>query len=230
MKQFVFFLVAGGLAAIPLAAGTVNVTFVGANGNTDSAGYAISPYTADINNVQTTVYCNDFANDVTPGETWTANETNLASLEGLPANATTNTRYFGITQTLTTSTGTETYSGFQLYEMAAYLTTQFSANATDDGIIQDTIWDLFNPNSDNPGVNPPQASSSTYLFAAESNYSSIDPANFFILTNTNVQISGPGQVQEYMCDTPEPSTALLLGFGLAGLAAFTGWRRRLRHS
>jgi hypothetical protein len=201
-----------GSSVLQLAASPVSVTVTGATGETDSAGYLISPYYATINGVDSMIYCDDFANQISMGQTWSANETNLAS------GNLSETRYGDITQTLTTQAGTASYDGQQLYEMAAWLTTQYGSNATTNGAIQDTIWDLFNPNAGDPTVHPPQPSSNTWLFAAETNYTSIDAADFTVITNTApVTLSGPGQVQEFLI-TPEPSTTLLLGFGLMAVA------------
>lgn len=207
------------VAAIQLAAGPVSVTFNKANGQTDSSGNLISPYNATVAGLSTTLYCDDFANEVSSGQTWTANVTNLAS-GNLSA-----TRYGSITETLATQTGTGSFDSLQLYEMTAWLTTQYGANAGNNGNIQDTIWDLFNPNAGDLNVHPPQPSSNAWLFAAEQNYGSIDAANFNILTNTSpVKLSGSGQVQEFLF-TPEPSSALLLGIGLMALSVVG---RRLR--
>jgi hypothetical protein len=159
---------------------------------------------------------------VTDGETWTANVTNLAD----SAEVLTQTRYGGLDQTLQTQGGgTQSYDGQQLYEMAAYLSTQFDSNATDDGNIQDTIWDLFNPNAGNSSEPGPIPSTEAYLYAAEQNYGSINAANFEILT----QVNNPGLtggIQEFIVATPEPSSMLMLGCGLMFVSAIVYRRRK----
>jgi hypothetical protein len=209
-----------GAATAQLWAGPVSVTLNSANGQTDSSGYLISPYNVTVGGTATAAFCDDFANSDSPGETWQANETNLAS------GNLSNTRYGNISQTLTTASGTATYDGQQLYEMAAWLTTQYGSNAVNNGNIQDTIWDLFNPNAGDPSSHPPVPGTNSWLLASEANYSTIDAADFNILTNTPpVTLSGPGQEQELII-TPEPSTMLFLGFGLMALAL--GGRRARR--
>jgi hypothetical protein len=221
MKALIGTFIFSALAVSQLSAGTVAMTFTGANGQEDSSGWLISPYTATVNGVSTTVYCDDFANEVSNGQTWTAN---VSLLSGSLAN----TRYGAITQTLSTSTGTASYNSAQLYDMAAYLTTQYSASGTagysSNGDIQDTIWDIFNPNSANPGVKPPAPSTEKWLYQAEANYGTINTNRFEILTNTNPTYSGAGQTQEFITMTPEPSSVLLLGVGLIGMS-FVGQAR-----
>lgn len=208
------------ISSYPALAGSVDVTFTGSSGQQDSSGYYISPYSATVNGVNTTIYCDDFANTVTVGENYTANITNLGSGD------LSNTRYGSITQTLATQNGgSQAFNGLQLYEMAAWLTMQFTANGASNGDIQDTLWDLFNPNSLDPGVKPPQPSSNTWLYAAEQNYSSINPNNFYILTNV-APVNMSGQVQEFLF-TPEPSSLLLLASSLIVFLAW-GYRKRLR--
>lgn len=222
MKQILMGALAFAALSVQLSAATVSVTFTGSNGQKDNSGNLISPYTASVNGVSTTIYCDDFANTIANGQTYTANETNLAS-----GNLSL-TRYGAISSTLATTNGKQTFDGQELYEMTAWLTTQFSANSSAAGNIQDTIWDLFNPAS-NSKVNPPTPSSNAWLFAAESNYSSLNSSGFSILTNTSVTLSGSGQVQEFVmavpvAQAPEPASMGLLGLGMILLSIF-GWRK-----
>ena len=204
--------------AVRLSAGSVNVDCTGVSWQTDSSGNLIAPYYATVNGVAETVYCDDYANDVYLGQQYTANLTNMGS------GNLSETRYGGLTYTLQTATGSTTYSAIQVYEMVAYLTTQFGSNETTNGLVQDTIWNLFNPNPGNSNIAPPTLSSNFYLYAAESNYTLINPNNFYILTNTGT-VALTGQIQELIF-APEPASMLLIGFGLIGVSLYG--RRKLK--
>jgi hypothetical protein len=57
------------------------------------------------------------------------------------------------------------------------------------------------------------------LFAAESNYSSINASSFDILTNVSATLSGRNQTQEFLltvpvAQAPEPASMGLLGLGM----------------
>ncbi len=228
MNQLIASFILTAAAVAQLAAAPVTATFTGANGQTDASGNLISPYYGTLDSGSgadaVVLYCDDFANDVTPGQVWTANVTDLAdSLDN------TNTRYGGITQTLETQGGgTAAYNGLELYEMAAYLTTQLVVGAPQSGDIQDTIWDLFNPNAGNGASNPPLPSTEAYLYAAEASIGTLNYNSFSIVTNPNPTLTGPGQIQEFITVTPEPSSIMLLGFGL--IAISLGARRFSRRS
>src|ERR1700730_15377397 len=73
------------LALTPMAHadGTTTMQFTGVNGANDGY-YYVSPYTGTMNygtsNAQTVgLFCDDINNDVSIGQVWTANVTNLAS-------------------------------------------------------------------------------------------------------------------------------------------------------
>jgi hypothetical protein len=102
----------------------VTMTFVGVNGINDGA-YYVSPYYATMSsNGQTTpvtLFCVDFNNEVTWNQTWQANVTPLG------ASDLSNTR-FGNSADAAILSGTDpsSYTPAQLYEQAAWLTTQFN--------------------------------------------------------------------------------------------------------
>src|SRR5260370_666739 len=103
------------LAGMLLGAGSAfadlfPVTFTGVNGVADF-GYYVGPYYGTISGDPVTLYCNDFANDVSFGESWLANLTPLDGTGDLS-----HTRYGGLPNALT------------LYREAAWLTTQYAGN------------------------------------------------------------------------------------------------------
>jgi hypothetical protein len=191
-------LLLGGLSALA----DVDVNFTGVNGVADF-GYYVGPYYGTIDGSPVTLYCVDFANDVFFGESWQANLTSLASGD------LSNTRYGGIVGPP---------DGQQLYEEAAWLTTQYASNPNSYGDIQATIWQLFDSNAPTP-------SSGYWLQMAQDNYTSLDLRNFDVVTNLG-PVTATGQVQEYVIDpapVPEPSSLILL---LTTLLALALWARR----
>lgn len=178
--------------AIAHADGTaVNMVFTGVNGVNDGS-YYVSPYLGTMNGNAVTLYCVDFNNDVTFGQTWQANVTQLAS-DNLS-----NTRYGGVADAQV------------LYEEAAWLSTQFAANPQSDWVaIQYAMWDLFDSNA-------PSTGAAYWLNLAALNYNPANDGNFEIVTNVG-PVALTGQVQEFIVDTPEPATLLQLGVGVLAL-------------
>lgn len=196
------------IAAAPVEAQTP-FTFV--NGGSVSAfGYMVGPYNgvsgtgADAENV--TLNCVDFFHEISIGQQWNANLTNLGT--GLVGG--TNTRF----------------GDLGLYQQAAYLTTQYAGQSNFQiGQIQATIWNLFsNATSATP-------SSDYWLKQAQTNYTTMDYSDFWVVTDVNA-FSPDANVrtasaQEFvMHTTPEPATFVLLGTGLAGLIGVTKLRRK----
>jgi PEP-CTERM motif-containing protein len=203
-------------ASIALAApASAQTTFKFLNGGTVTAfGFYVGPYNGVMGSPPTPVVlnCVDFFHDVVVGEVWDANLTNLGTGIGVGS----------VTRN----------SSLQLYQEAAWLTTQYPTNPTTTAQrqtvadIQATMWDLF-PIPAGYGA-PPTPSSSYWLGQAQANYSTIDYSDFWVVTA--VDKNDPSSAQEFVMrttTTPEPSTIVLLLTGL-GLVALVAWRRRER--
>jgi hypothetical protein len=198
-----------------------NMVFTGVNGAQDGQ-YYVSPYNGVMNPgtssaQQVVLFCDDINNEVTFGQTWTANVTSLAS------GVFTNTRYGnGSINPNLGSTNPQV-----LYEEAAWLVTQFASNPSDYVTLQHALWDLMTPGAEPTGVANGDVDGVTvgqWLALAGLNYTSINPADFEILTNigcasgTNTPcLAYSGQVQEFIIRTPEPSSLALLVSGMLAL-------------
>jgi hypothetical protein len=212
------FFAAAACTSLALAApASAQTTFKFLNGGTVTAfGFYVGPYNGVMGDPPTPVVlnCVDFFHDVVVGEVWTANLTNLGTGVGV---------------------GTTTRnSSLQLYEEAAWLTTQYPVDPTTAAQkqtvadIQATMWDLF-PIPSGYGA-PPTPTSNYWLTQAQANYGSINYNDFWVVTA--VDKNNPASAQEFVIrttTTPEPSTVVLLMTGL-GLIALVAWRRRGRVS
>jgi len=221
-RAMLFLVVAAFLVVAPVvhadgSNGGVTVTFTNVNGANNGAFY-VSPYTGTITGpngtMQVTLYCVDFNNEVTFGQTWQANVTPLSGNLN-------NTRYGNPTivqQLSATDPYYASYTPQQLYAQAAWLTTQMAqymspnylTNPTDVNAliaIQYAIWDLFDPQA------PTNSAAQQWILLAESNFSSINLNDFELITNTGT-LAMTGQVQEFLVETPEPGSLTLLGAGM----------------
>jgi hypothetical protein len=210
------------LACTAHADGTqVNMLFQGVNGAQDGQ-YYVSPYYGTMNGAPVTLFCDDVNNEVTWGQTWTANVTSLASTSFL------NTRYGN--GTINANLGSTQPQ--VLYEEAAWLVTQFASHPGDYVSLQHALWNLMSPKNPNAGtlssVGSDGISASQWLAWAEADYGQIIPdlANFEIVTNIPESAGCPpgttclaysGQVQEFIVQTPEPSSLALLVSGMLAL-------------
>lgn len=203
------------VAPFAYADGTpVNMVFTGVNGANDGS-YYVSPYYGTMNGQSVVLFCDDIKNEVYVGESWSANVTNLSTAL-TTINGFANTRYGGVSGSPVFSTAST------VYQEAAWLTTQFASHSGDYVSLQYALWDLMNPGSEPTSY----GNVSYWLGQAANNYSSINPNNFEIVTNVG-PLSLTGQVQEFIVQTPEPGTLMLLVCGVFALAAFTLLRARV---
>lgn len=212
-KNLRILLVVGAVSVLGLApavlADTATMTLTGA-GNNALNGVLIGPYTATINGTSTPVICDDYGDESYIPESWTANVSSFSNLS--------KTNNPG--QTI-------------LYDEVAYLTLELLSapkNSLQAAEIQYALWDVFDPQAftdlKNFSVTDYNAANA-YLTDAQNNYSSLTSAQLaafiFYTPNTNYAITcGSGACastppQEFVVYTPEPSTLLLFGLGLASL-------------
>ena len=105
--------------------------------------------------------------------------------------------------------GADAAATLLMYEEAAFLVEQLASNPGAAADISFAIWSIFSP-----GV-PSTGNSAWWLnYAQNQTYTSGEFANFIILTPTD---SSSGSAQEYLVNTPEPASILLLGSGLFAL-------------
>jgi hypothetical protein len=193
------------------ADGTTTMEFTGVNGANNGV-YYVSPYTGIMNygtsSAQTVVlFCDDINNEVSMNQVWNANVTSLSSGNF------SNTRYGnGSVNPNLGSMNPQT-----LYEEAAWLVTQFASHSGDYVSLQYALWDLMTPGAEPTNfANADHTTVAQWLALAAANYGQINPANFMIITNTGT-LTYKGQVQEFIVQTPEPATAVLLLIGLVSM-------------
>jgi hypothetical protein len=207
------------LILIPMAHadGPVTMVFQNVNGANDGQ-YYVSPYAGIMNGQTVTLFCDDVLNDVNFGQTWRANVTNLGT--AIQNNDFSQTRYGGVPASLVYGSAAQTY-----YQEGGWLTTQFGSNSSNYQDLQYALWFLMNPNLTKYDTAGAQA----WLDMAGTGYTSIDPKDFLIITNTSSPdnpLALTGQVQEFLVVTPEPGTFAMVACAMLALV-ITLFRRGL---
>ncbi|HEV8076275.1 MAG TPA: hypothetical protein VGP66_10520 [Candidatus Acidoferrum sp.] len=194
-----------GMMLVPFAYadGPVQMVFQGVNGANDGQ-YYVSPYYGTMNGQTVTLFCDDIINEITFGQSWSANVTNLGT--AVNTNDFSQTRYGSVA-------GSAVLSNPALaYEEAAWLTLQFASNPGDLVNLQYALWDIMNPGARGNGNSDVQ----NWLLLASEDYGTINLGNFEIVTNVG-PLTLTGQEQEFIVQTPEPGTMALLLCGMLAL-------------
>ena len=218
-----------------------NLDLTSPGNGVNAAGVYVGPYQGTINGSPVTpIICDDFTHDSFVGETWQATATNL----GTGNLGSTGTTLYGTQFGATVATAD--------YDVAAYLASELltpNISATAQTDLQYAIWYLFDPTQVTSYLAGFGSTYSGLLAAAQADVATAiaaegDPnaaltaaelAQFTIYTPTNVTScpNGAGQCklpQEFIVQTPEPSTLLLLGAGLCFLMVMARRKRDLAGS
>ncbi|MFY9843950.1 MAG: hypothetical protein WA718_12865 [Terriglobales bacterium] len=241
--------VAVGLSLVPWAVAQDSVTLTGVQG-TAWDGVYMSPYYATVNGAQnTTVICNDFADESYLGSTWNANSTSLSNLSASTLGNTLWGSYYE-------SKGLSATTIINMYDQAAWLTLGLlgqTGGSTSQAYYSFAVWAVFDPNSvlswlksagdtaacnavfgagNNCSSAKVAQNSSSLLWLAQQNYMNGNYSNMALLTPL-VQVNGQWVVctpsmggaggncpaQEFFEMVPEGGTALIYLL-LAGAACF----------
>ena len=169
-------------------------------GTNTFGGVSAGPYSALLNGAPITMVCVSFDRSVQVGQTW-----NVA-LNTLDASGVANALYGAQANALLN------------YQRAAWLYDKMLSTPNQASAIQGAIWNLFN------GGAPDSAASIQWFSAAmNANLTGFDFSSFRILTPSDRSRHGE---QENITTVPEPTTMLLLGSGLFGIAAKVRKRRK----
>ncbi len=234
-------------------AGTVSFNTNSYNFPLDGGGGGM---TATLNGVAVQVFCDDFANDISPSSKYTADVTTLGTSANLS-----DTRFGGVASnawtTISLNTGNTTTdnqddtffnsgagsTALARYEMAAYLVSLYNTaqgDSSSNNQIQEAIWTELDPKAEGPVIDPSHQNASADLEKAATWYTTMNtPANlaslnsflskFEIVSDENMIFKnglGTCGFQEQIVMTPEPRGGVWMLLGVLGIAFFAVQRKR----
>lgn len=224
LRQQLYLGILGSICLAPCIFSQVNMTLTSA-GNNALGGVYVGPYYATVNGqTDVPVICDDFSDESTIGESWTANATTVAS--NLPTT---------LSQRLGLSSGAQA----QDYSEASYLAQQLMSGATCppgmpscgssdySGDIQYAIWQIFD-GSDDPLSHlsgPDSTNAANWLSYAQANAPSTSAyAGVTVYSPTN-----GGPPQEFL-SMPEAGSPFLWAIDLAGVAGLFFFARNRKRA
>ncbi len=171
-----------------------------------SYGYGIPPYGGTLNDQAAEFYCVDFTHDIVGGDTW------LAIVTPLVSSGTSSVPYLA----------GQTTDGVSDYLLFAWLITQMTQSSSQVVQAQDqwAIWSLTDGNND------PYGNQLSILSNAAAQLTAADftGQGWEILT-PDASLNQYGQ--EFLVQTPEPASILLLAMGLISLLFFKRRQQQL---
>jgi len=229
-------------ASVSFAQQTTQIQINGVGNGANLFNVYLDPYNALLgtgsSTVSTLAICDDWYDNTSLNQSWTANVFSLPSVGSIPSGSA--TPLYGANQTL--------------YNELAWLGAQLLANptnTTNQEVISFTMWtlgaenypygtsgkDVFPSNSSLTSITVTWNGSTTTLLgainqelaAAQAAAAGFNGAGWEVLTPTGFNCA-PGAVcnepQEFLVYTPEASTMLMLGVGVLGLLAMAFCFRR----